>query len=307
MTEAGTETALSEADSPAPPDSPGRPNLADSTAAPAPGEPGEEIEPPPTSLGKAGLGKVEPGEVQPGEVGPGIGPGTPEAAGNGPPAGPATEGGTGEEAEEEEAGNGAGFEPYDLVFYPQIGHCDVGEVIADGQTGLELLELTPRESGASTSANRILVPVRQLAARGIRRSGFAPGVIEEILGSDFEPTIEDAAERLDLITAQEREGTVGSLAHALKRLHLRRETKVITREEEKRRVRIRKWLVAEYMAEEEGRTSGQAQSAITRFLARTMKAVREREKEAAREARKRERAERKAEAAAKQARRRGPA
>lgn len=275
MTEAGTGTPLSEADSP---------NSPNSITGPTPEEPGEGVESP----------RVEPEEVE-----PGIGAETGAAAGNGPP--------TGDDTGDDEAGNGTGFEPYDLVFYPQIGHCDVGEVIADSQSGLDLLELTPRESGAATSTNRILVPVRQLAARGIRRSGSSPGVIEEILGSDFDPTIEDAVERLDLITAQEREGSVGSLAQALKRLHLRRETKVITREEEKRRVRIRKWLVAEYMAEEEGRTSGQAQSAITRFLARTMKAVREREKEAAREARKRERAERKAEAAAKQARRRGQA
>ena len=279
MTEAGTDTALSEADPPVSPEPP---------ADPAPGTPGEVESP-----------ETEP-EIAP-EIGPAIGPAIEAVAretDDDPEAGPGTE---------DRAGNGAGFEPYDLVFYPQIGHCDVGEVIADRQTGLDLLELTPRETGTPTSTNRILVPVRQLADRGIRRSGSSPGIIEEILGSDFEPTIEDAAERLDLITAQEREGTVGSLAHALKRLHLRRETNVITREEEKRRVRIRKWLVAEYMAEEEGRTSGQAQSAITRFLARTMKAVREREKEAAREARKRERAERKAEAAAKQARRRGQA
>lgn len=185
------------------------------------------------------------------------------------------------------------YEPDDLVFYPQIGHCEVGAVISDEQTGLDLLELTPRESSvAGAAANRILVPLDQLERRGIRRSGDSPGVIEEILGSDFEPTIEDAAERLDLITAQEREGTVGSLALALKRLHLRRETKVITREEEKRRVRIRKWLVADYLAEEEGRTGGQAQSAVTGFLARTMKAVRAREEAEAIERKQRERAER---------------
>lgn len=185
------------------------------------------------------------------------------------------------------------FEPEDLVFYPRIGHCEVGAVIADRQTGLDLLELTPRESGAAgAAANRILVPVDQLERRGIRRTGDSPGVIESILGSDFEPTIEDAAERLDLITAQEREGTVASLALALKRLHLRRETKVITREEEKRRVRIRKWLVAEYMAEEEGRTGGQAQSAVTGFLARTMKAVRARQEAEEAERKVRERAER---------------
>ena len=185
------------------------------------------------------------------------------------------------------------FEPDDLVFYPQIGHCEVGAVISDEQTGLDLLELTPRESSATgAAANRILVPLGQLERRGIRRSGDSPGVIEEILGSDFEPTIEDAAERLDLITAQEREGTVSSLALALKRLHLRRETKVITREEEKRRVRIRKWLVADYLAEEEGRTGGQAQSAVTGFLARTMKAVRAREEAEAIERKQRERAER---------------
>ena len=189
--------------------------------------------------------------------------------------------------------DGDPFEPGDLAFYPQIGHCEVGAVISDEQTGLDLLELTPRESGATgTAANRILVPLGQLERRGIRRSGDSPGVIEEILGSDFEPTIEDAAERLDLITAQEREGTVSSLALALKRLHLRRETKVITREEEKRRVRIRKWLVADYLAEEEGRTGGQAQSAVTGFLARTMKAVRAREEAEAIERKQRERAER---------------
>ena len=189
--------------------------------------------------------------------------------------------------------DGDSFEPGDLAFYPQIGHCDVGAVISDEQTGLDLLELTPRESSAAgAAANRILVPLDKLERRGIRRSGDAPGVIEEILGSDFEPTIEDAAERLDLITAQEREGTVGSLALALKRLHLRRETKVITREEEKRRVRIRKWLVADYMAEEEGRTGGQAQSAVTGFLARTMKAVRAREEAEAIARKQRERAER---------------
>lgn len=193
------------------------------------------------------------------------------------------------------------FELGDFVFYPQIGHCDVGEVIHDAQTDLELLELTPQDS---STGNRILVPLGQLTGRGIRHAGDSPGVIEDILGSDFEPTIDDASERLDLITAQEREGTVHSLAHALKRLHLRHEMKTISREEEKRRSRIRKWLVVEYMAEKEG-TSGQAQSAITRLLSRTMNAVREREKEAARELRKQQRAERKAAEAERKARRRG--
>ena len=194
-----------------------------------------------------------------------------------------------------------GFQRDDLVFYPQIGHCDVGEVILDRQTGLDLLELTPQDS---TTGNRILVPLDLLATRGIRHTGSSPGVIEEVLGSDFEPTIEDASERLDLITAQEREGTVGSLALALKRLHLRHEMKTISREEERRRSRIRKWLVVEYMVEKQG-TSGQAQSAITRLLARTMNLVREREKEAARERRRQERAERKAAAERRARRRRG--
>lgn len=299
MTEAGTGTALSETDE------------IETTAASPREESGDR---PPEEAEAAAEPEIETGiesEVQPGiesEIesetaaahGPSAGPDEPDDESDGEP-----DESDGEPDDETE--NETGFRPFDLVFYPQIGHCDVGGVIADRRTGLDLLELTPRETGGSNSVNRILVPVEQLDARGIRRSGASPGVIEEILGSDFEPTIEDAAERLDLITAQEKEGTVGSLAHALKRLHLRRETNAITREEEKRRVRIRKWLVAEYMAEEEGRTSGQAQSAITRFLARTMKAVREREKEAAREARKRERAERKAEVAAKQARRRGQA
>lgn len=188
----------------------------------------------------------------------------------------------------------------DFVFYPQIGHCDVGKVIHDAPTDLKLLELTPQDS---STGNRILVPLGQLTSRGIRHAGDSPGVIEEVLGSDFEPTIDDASERLDLITAQEREGTVYSLANALKRLHLRHEMKTISREEEKRRSRIRKWLVVEYMTEKEG-TSGQAQSAITRLLSRTMNAVREREKEAARELRKQQRAERKAAEAERKARRR---
>ena len=192
------------------------------------------------------------------------------------------------------------LEQGDFVFYPQIGHCDVGDVIRDKATGLELLELNPQDS---TTGNRILVPLGQLDSRGIRHAGDAPGVIEEVLGSDFEPSIDDASERLDLITAQEREGTVLSLANALKRLHLRHEVKTISREEEKRRSRIRKWLVIEYMVEKEG-TSGQAQSAITRLLSRTMNAVREREKEAARERRKQERAERKAAEAERRERRR---
>ena len=196
--------------------------------------------------------------------------------------------------EEEAVG---GFRQGDFVFYPQIGHCDVGSVILDDHTGLEFLELTPLDAA---EGNRILVPVAQLGNRGIRHSGTSPGVIEEILGSDFEPTIEDASERLDLITAQERDGSVASLALALKRLHLRHEMKTITREEQKRRTRIRKWLVVEYMAEKD-RTTGQAQSAITRLLGKTMKAVREREREAAREKRRLERAERKKAAAAKRA------
>ena len=195
------------------------------------------------------------------------------------------------------------FEFGDFVFYPQIGHCDVGEVIRDQPTGLDLLELTPQDS---SSGNRILVPVGQLGGRSIRHAGDSPGVIQDVLGSDFEPTIDDASERLDRITDQEREGTVLSLANALKRLHLRHEMKTITREEEKRRSRIRKWLVVEYMVEKEG-TSGQAQSAITRLLSRTMNAVREREKEAARQQRKQERAERKAAEAERRARRRGRA
>ena len=193
------------------------------------------------------------------------------------------------------------FEAGNLIFYPQIGHCHVGDVIQDAHSGLELLELTPQDS---SSGNRILVPVGQLGSRSIRHSGDSPGVIEGILGSDFDPTIDDATERLDRITDQEREGTASSLATALKRLHLRHELKTISREEEKRRSRIRKWLVVEYMVEKQG-TSGQAQSAITRLLSRTMNAVREREKEAARELRKQERAERKAAEAERRARRRG--
>ena len=195
------------------------------------------------------------------------------------------------------------FELGDFVFYPQLGHCDVGEVIRDQQTGLDLVELTRQDSSIG---NRILVPAGQLGGRGIRHAGDSPGVIEDVLGSDFEPTIDDATERLDRITSLEREGTVVSLANALKRLHLRHELKTISREEEKRRSRIRKWLVVDYMVEKEG-TSGQAQSAITRLLSRTMNAVREREKEAARELRKQERAERKAAEAERRARRRGRA
>ena len=193
------------------------------------------------------------------------------------------------------------FELGDFVFYPQIGHCDVGEVIHDAQTDLDLLELTPQDS---STGNRILVPLGQLTTRGIRHAGDSPGVIEEILGSDFEPTINDVAERLDRITAQEREGTVRSLALALKRLHFRHEEKIISREEERRRSRIRKWLVVEYMAEKD-RTSGQAQSAITRLLSRTMKAVRERRMEDARRERQQQRAKRKADEAERRARRRG--
>ncbi len=192
------------------------------------------------------------------------------------------------------------FELGDFVFYPQIGHCDVGEVIHDAQTGLDLLELNPQDS---STGNRILVPAGQAASRGIRHAGDSPGVIEEVLGSDFEPTINDVAERLDLITAQEREGTVRSLALALKRLHFRHEEKIISREEEKRRSRIRKWLVVEYMTEKEG-TAGQAQSAITRLLSGTMKAVRERRMEDARRERQQQRAERKAAEAERRARRR---
>ncbi|MCY4626589.1 MAG: hypothetical protein OXE58_03340 [Acidobacteria bacterium] len=192
------------------------------------------------------------------------------------------------------------FELGDFVFYPQIGHCDVGEVIHDAQTDLKLLELTPQDS---STGNRILVPLGQLAGRGIRHTGDSPGVIEEVLGSDFEPTIDDVAERLDRITAQEREGTVRSLALALKRLHFRHEEKIISREEERRRSRIRKWLVVEYMTEKEG-TAGQAQSAITRLLSRTMKAVRERRLEDARRERQQQRAKRKADEAEKRARRR---
>lgn len=197
------------------------------------------------------------------------------------PAAEASEGSPGEETP-----TGDGFEAGDFVFYPQIGHCDVGEVVHDEPSGLDLLELTPQDS--TTAGNRILVPVGRLAGRRIRRAGDSPGVIEEILGSDFEPTIEDASERLDLITEQERDGRVEKLALALKRLHLRHEMKTISREEEKRRSRIRKWLVVEYAAEKEG-TRGQAQSAITRLLSRTMRAVREREIEEARERRKQER------------------
>ena len=217
---------------------------------------------------------------------------------------------SGEEPSEEELSDeGAGgggpipgvFEAGNLIFYPQIGHCHVGDVIQDAHSGLELLVLTPQDS---SSGNRILVPVGQLGSRSIRHSGDSPGVIEGILGSDFDPTIDDATERLDRITDQEREGTASSLATALKRLHLRHELKTISREEEKRRSRIRKWLVVEYMVEKQG-TSGQAQSAITRLLSRTMNAVREREKEAARELRKQERAERKAAEAERRARRRG--
>jgi len=194
------------------------------------------------------------------------------------------------------------FEEGDVVFYPQIGHCDVGRVIDDRLTGLLFLELFPHDISPSTRGHRILVPMDHLEARGIRISGDSPGVMAEILGSDFEPRIEDAAERLDLITAQERDGSVASLALALKRLHLRRETKTITREEEKRRARIRKWLVAEHTYETGG-TTGQAQSAITRLLGRTMAAVRRRQKRAEAAQREKEREERKRRAREKRAQR----
>lgn len=203
-----------------------------------------------------------------------------------------------EDYEEPEPGPG-GFVPGDLVFYPQIGHCEVGEVIADATTGLDLLELIPEDSAAG---NRVLVPVGQVESRGIRLTGDPEGKIPEILGSDFEPTIADASERMDLITAQERDGSVESLALALKRLHLRHEMKTATREEQRRRARIRKWLVRDHMAEHDA-TVGQGQAAITRSLAKIMRAVREREKEAAREKRRQDRAKRKAEAAAKRLKR----
>ena len=195
------------------------------------------------------------------------------------------------------SGEGSGgptpdYEPGELIFYPQVGHCEVGDVIQDERTGLDLLELTPQETAGTESAqHRILVPVSQLDGRRIRRPGLSPGVIAEVLGSDFEPKIEDAAERLDLITAQERDGSVGALALALKRLHLRREVGTISRQEERHRARIRKWLVHEYMAEADC-SAGKAQAAITRLLAATMDKVRARERDLARQQRKAERAAR---------------
>lgn len=203
-----------------------------------------------------------------------------------------------EDEEEVEPGPG-GFLSGELVFYPQIGHCYIGDVIEDASTGLELLELIPEES---TASNRILIPTGQVESRGIRAAGDPEGKIREVLDSDFEPTIADSAERMDLITTQEREGSVESLALALKRLHLRHEMKTATREEQRRRARIRKWLVRDHMAEHDA-TPGQGQAAITRSLSKLMRAVRQREREAAREKRRQDRAKRKAAAAAKRKKR----
>lgn len=180
-------------------------------------------------------------------------------------------------------------EPGRPIFYPKVGHCVCRGVTRDGAApGAQLLELEDIEEGS-----RILIPVERVSELGIRPAGMALEEIQEVLSSEFEPAIEQDEERQRWVEELVREGSPRGLARALKRLHLRRQTGGLTRDEEQIRRKIRSWLAAE-VALSRGCTRAEAQALLTRTLQEALAAHRQKEKQEATERRRAAKAEREA-------------
>lgn len=185
-------------------------------------------------------------------------------------------------------------EPGRPVFYPKVGHCIYRGTTADpAAPGTELLELEDMEEGS-----RILIPMERVPSLGLRPAGAELEEIKEELGAEFEQPLESDDERHRLVDELVAEGTPRSLARALKRLYLIRQTAGLSREEEQVRRKIRSWLAAE-VALSKDCTRAEAQALITRALQETMAAHRKKEKEEAKERRRAAKAQRLAEEEAK--------
>jgi RNA polymerase-interacting CarD/CdnL/TRCF family regulator len=180
-------------------------------------------------------------------------------------------------------------EPGRPVFYPKVGHCIFRGIVEDSDVpGTKLVELEDIEEGS-----RILVPLDRVPALRLRPAGASLEVIREELASAFEQPMETGEDRHDLVEELISEGSPRSLAKALKRLHLVRQTSGLSREEEQTRRKIRSWLAAE-VALARDCTRAEAQALITRVLQETMAAHRRKEKEEAKERRRLAKAEKQA-------------
>ncbi len=170
--------------------------------------------------------------------------------------------------------------PGEPIFYPKVGHCVFRGVTEDpAAPGAKLVELEDIEEGS-----RILVPLARVPELNLRPAGMAMQAIQEELSSKFEEAIPEDADRHRVIEVLITEGSPGSLARALKRLHFLRQTTGLSREEEQTRKKIRSWLAAEVSISKEC-TRAEAQAFMTRVLQDAMSAHRLKEKEDAKERR----------------------
>jgi RNA polymerase-interacting CarD/CdnL/TRCF family regulator len=186
-------------------------------------------------------------------------------------------------------------EPGESVFYPKVGHCVYRGLTEDkAAPGKTLVELEDLEEGS-----RILIPTERVPKLGLRPAGIAFDDIREELSSEFEQPLETEEELDPLIEELLTEGSPRNLAKGLKRLHLLRQTRGLSREEEQTRRKIRSWLAAE-VALSKDCTRAEAQALITRILQEAMSAHRQKEKEEAKERRRQVKAQKAAEDAAKE-------
>jgi RNA polymerase-interacting CarD/CdnL/TRCF family regulator len=170
--------------------------------------------------------------------------------------------------------------PGEPIFYPKVGHCVFRGVTEDpAAPGAKLVELEDIEEGS-----RILVPLARVPELNLRPAGMAMQAIQEELSSKFEEAIPEDADRHRVIEVLITEGSPGSLARALKRLHFLRQTTGLSREEEQTRKKIRSWLAAEVSISKEC-TRAEAQAFMTRVLQDAMSAHKLKEKEDAKERR----------------------
>jgi len=183
-------------------------------------------------------------------------------------------------------------DPGEPVFYPRVGHCVYRGLTEDrAAPGKKLVELEDLEEGS-----RILIPMERVPKLRLRPAGRALEEIQQELSSQFEQPSDDEENLGSLIEELVTDGSPRNLAKGLKRLHLRRQTTGLSREEEQTRRKIRSWLAAE-VAISKDCTRAEAQAFITRILQDAMSAHRQKEREEAKERRRQVKAQKAADAA----------
>ena len=183
-------------------------------------------------------------------------------------------------------------DPGEPVFYPRVGHCVYRGLTEDrAAPGKKLVELEDLEEGS-----RILIPMERVPMLRLRPAGRALEEIQQELSSQFEQPSDDEENLGSLIEELVTDGSPRNLAKGLKRLHLRRQTTGLSREEEQTRRKVRSWLAAE-VAISKDCTRAEAQAFITRILQDAMSAHRQKEREEAKERRRQVKAQKAADAA----------